>query len=211
MNRIILIVGLFMMYCSAEAQITFGMKAGVSSLELADRDMLINAGEQKKLTLTLQEASYGYHFGVFTRVKLFGIFLEPSFIFNSSELSYNISEEIFDTGVINTIKTEKYQNLDIPLMFGIKAGFINLHAGPVAHLHLNSVSELTELDGYKQKFKDATYGYQIGFGVELAKLGFEVNYEGNLSNFGNHINIGDESYSFDDKPSRLIGTVFYKF
>ncbi|MBP7644615.1 MAG: hypothetical protein KA767_14840, partial [Saprospiraceae bacterium] len=112
---------------------------------------------------------------------------------------------------VSKFVNETYNSVDLPVMIGLKAGIIRLYAGPVAHLHINSKSDLIDFDGYEQRFKSATYGYQAGFGFDLWKLRFDVAYEGNLSNFGDHITIGGESFSFNDSAARLLGTVSYKF
>jgi hypothetical protein len=40
--------------------------------------------------------------------------------------------------------------------------------------------------------------------MAIFNLDLSLEYEGNFSEFGNHINIGGQQFSFDDTPSRLI-------
>lgn len=202
---LLLIVG-----ANVQGQIEFGVKAGLSSTELTTKDLLAS-GKDKTLKVTLQDAKYGYHFGLYTRVKLLNMYLEPALLFNSSQVDYSIQEGVFDTGVVETLKSERYQRIDVPVLFGIKTGFVKIQAGPVAHIQLNNTSELTNVKGYKQKIKDAKYGYQVGIGLEVYKIGVELNYEGNFSGYADSIVIDGDPYRFDKSPSRLVASVLYKF
>jgi len=198
------------------SQFEIGLKAGVSSPELSPESILIpnsiiigNGGNTSEISIA--DAKYGYHLGLYTRISIANIFIEPSFLFNSASVDYNLEEQIFDTGVISTIANETYNNLDIPLMVGIKLGFFRLQGGPVAHIFLDSASDLTNFSGYRQKFKDATYGVQGGIGVDFWKIRLDLNYETQLSEFGGEIIIDGETYQFDQRPSRLIASVGYRF
>lgn len=192
------------------SQFEMGIKAGVSSTDLSPESLLINNGESTT-KLTIAQANYGYHFGLYTRLKIANIFIEPSFLFNSSSVDYNLEEHVFDTGIINSIKSETFNNLDIPLMVGMKIGFFRIQGGPVAHIFINSASELTAINGYSQKFKDATYGIQGGIGLDILKIRLDLNYETNLSNFGGDIDINGTPYQFDQRPTRLVASLGIRF
>jgi hypothetical protein len=204
-------LGLLMMVSTLSyAQFELGIKTGISSTDLTPKSILINNGGND-LTLTIEEANYGFHLGLYTRVTIANIFIEPAFLLNSTSVDYKLTEEIFDSGVLTSIRTETYNNLDIPLMVGIKLGPFRVQGGPVAHIFLNSSSELTEISGYAQKFKDASYGLQGGIGLDILKVRLDLNYETNLSLFGDHINIDGQSYDFDQRPGRLVASVGIKF
>ena len=204
-------LGLLMMLSTLSySQFELGIKTGISSTDLSPKSILINNGGND-MTLTIQEANYGFHLGLYTRVTIANIFIEPSFLLNSTSVDYNLTEEIFDSGIISSIRSETYNNLDIPLMVGIKVGPFRLQGGPVAHIFLNSSSDLTTISGYAQKFKDASYGIQGGIGLDILKVRLDFNYETNLSQFGDHINIDGQPYDFDQRPGRLVASVGIKF
>ncbi len=192
------------------SQFEFGIKTGISSTELSPKSILLNT-DDNDMTLSIRNANYGFHFGLYTRVSIANIFIEPSFLFNSSSVDYDLSEEIFDTGIISSIRSESYNNLDIPLMVGIKIGPVRLQGGPVAHIFLNSASDLTAISGYVQNFRDASYGLQGGIGFDILRMRLDFNYETNLSLFGDHINIDGQAYDFDQRPGRLIASIGVKF
>ena len=206
-----IILGLLMMLSTLSySQFELGIKTGISSTDLSPKSIVINNGGND-MTLSIKEANYGFHLGLYTRVTIANIFIEPSFLFNSSSVDYNLSEEIFDTGIISSIRSESYNNLDIPLMVGIKVGPLRLQGGPVAHIFLNSSSDLAALSGYAQKFKDASYGIQGGIGLDILKVRLDFNYETNLSLFGDHINVDGQPYDFDQRPGRIVASVGVKF
>ena len=87
---------------------------------------------------------------------------------------------------------------------GIDLALIDLYAGPVAHIHLDNTSDLFNLDEFDDRFDTAQYGFRIGVGGHLGKINVGLEYEGNFSQFGDHITIAGEEFSFDSRPSRLI-------
>lgn len=207
--RIILILSIALFTKISNAQIEFGIKGGLNSIDLVSDGIKVN-NDGKIIDIDFNNSEYGHHLGLYTRIKLLGIYIEPSAIFNSNKVNYSITDYSED-GPVTEIFSEKYYKLDFPLMVGIKAGLLRLYGGPVAHLHLASTSELFNIKDYNQKFKDASYGYQAGFGFDIWKLRLDLSYEGNLSAFGDHISIGGNQYSFGQSASRVIGSVGYKF
>lgn len=211
MRRLLLSMTLILSASHVFGQIEFGLKAGVSTLDLTDSELSITTPSAEALKLSIADANYGFHFGLYSRIKLLNIYIEPAVLFNSSQINYTLQEGIFDESVVTTTKTEKFEKLDIPVLVGIKMGFLRLQAGPVARLHINSISDLTDIDGYSQRFKSATYGFQLGAGLDILNVRLDVNYEGNLSKVGDHIVIDGESYTFGESPSRLVASIGYRF
>lgn len=191
-------------------QFEMGMKMGLSTTELTPKSILFNNGEND-MSLSIRDANYGFHFGLYTRVSFANLFIEPSFLLNSSSVDYDLTEEIFDTGIISNIRSESYHNLDIPLMIGMKIGPVRLQGGPVAHIFLNSASDLIAINGYVQNFKNASYGLQGGLGLDIMKFRFDFNYETNVSLFGDHITIAGDAYDFDQRPGRFVASLGYRF
>lgn len=206
------ILGILLAICSitiGQAQIEFGVKAGLSSYDLANEGIFVSTGNQD-IKWNIADAGYGHHFGIYTRLSALGLFLEPSLLFNSNKVSYEIST-YSEAGVFNTIKNEKYNTMDIPVIAGFKVGVLRFQGGVVGHIFINSISDVVDIKGYEQRFKGATYGWQAGTGVDLWKLRLDLMFEGNFDNFGDHITIGGHNYAFADTPSRLMLTLGYKF
>ncbi|MCB0647043.1 MAG: outer membrane beta-barrel protein [Saprospiraceae bacterium] len=209
MKRIVLVVLLASWSFIAFSQIEFGVKAGLSSMDLVSDGIQFQQGD-RLFDLKFNSSNYGHHFGVYSRFRILMVYVEPALMLNSNKVTYAL-DEYSGTQAISRFVNETYNNLDIPVMLGLKAGIIRLYAGPVAHLHISSKSDLVDIDGYEQKFKSATYGYQAGFGFDIWKLRFDVAYEGNLNKFGDHISIAGQDFAFNDSAARILGTVSYKF
>lgn len=209
MKRLIFAAFTILIYTSSYSQIEFGIKAGLSSYDLAKDGLIIKNGTQN-LEWNIKNAGYGHHFGIYTRLTVLGVFLEPALLFNSNTVNFDI-KRYGETGVFNTIRSEKYNHMDIPVIAGIKLGVLRFQGGVVGHLFINSVSDVVDIKGYEQRFKSATYGWQAGTGLDIWKLRLDLMFEGNFDNFGDHITIGGNNYAFASTPSRLMLTMGYKF
>ena len=194
---------------SGYSQFEIGVKAGVSSINLASDGIIFRDGNND-YKLNFINAEYGVHFGIYSRISFLGLYVEPAVLFNSNTVNFAL-EELSEDGPLNALKSETYRNIDIPLLIGAKLGFLRLQAGPVAHFYLDSTSELYSISGYKHNFKSATYSGQIGLGLDVWRFRLDMLYETNLSNFGEHIEIDGEQFAFDDRVDRLVMTLGVRF
>ena len=166
----------------AHAQLfSFGLKGGLNTQVNKPQDIILGSGDTS-LNFGINKSNFGTQFGAYFRFGK-GIFIQPEILFNSNRVDYKIGE----SSVGEVIKNEKYQYLDIPVLVGFKLGPVRLQGGPVGHYFLNSTSELTDFDGYKARFKQMTWGWQTGLNVGAGRFSFDLRYEGNFSNQGNHI------------------------
>ena len=190
--------------CSANAQngdAEFGLKIGLQRHNIAPLETISLDNSVDLVDMSIGDIDYGFHAGIYGRFKLLRLIWEPALLLNSQGITYLVTQK---NDEVTEVK-EYYQDLDIPLNIGFKIlNTIKLHAGPVAHIHLNSTSELFDRQGYEQKFKNATFGYQAGLGLDFRKLRLSLNYEGNFAHYGDHINFDGQSYTFSESPSRLI-------
>ncbi len=203
---VIPIVLLFSLFAEAQHQmIRYGLRAGLSSSNL-DNDVFQKNG----VSLAIKEASYGYHFGLFARAHLGKhVYLQPEAVFNSNSVNFTVDD--LQQGLMNTVLKEKYQNLDIPLMLGLKLGPLRLEAGPTGHVYIASKTELDQIGGYERRFNNFTLGYQVGGGLDIWKILVDLRYEGNFTRFGDHMRIAGEEVKFSDKLSRWLLTIGFSF
>lgn len=193
------------------AQFKWGIKAGVSTSDLKSSDLIIvDPTVQDSFRLGIDKANIGFHFGVLTQIK-FGVFIiQPECLFNSSSIDYNLSH--INSTIVSSVLNETYKDLDIPILFGFSAGPVRLIAGPVGHIHLNSTSSLTDWNGYKQDFKDITYGWQAGVGIDFFRtVLLDIRYEGNFTKHGDHITFLGNKYPFSKTPARLLASIAVVF
>lgn len=192
----------------AQAQVKFGVRAGISTADISPSELNITRqGQFQDFKLAVKEANYGTHFGLFTQIQMGKFFIQPEVIFNSNSVDFQASE--LDN--VNQIFREKYQYLDIPFMMGLKYGPLRLQGGPVGHLFVNSKSDLFRIDEYDQNFDDFTIGWQAGIGLDIWKFVLDFKYEGRFNNFGDHIEFAGQQFEFDEKPGRMVLTLGYAF
>jgi hypothetical protein len=211
MHRKMMILMMFSFWSvSSFAQFEFGFKAGLSSMDLVTNPIMTPENNGMHYELIFNEASYGHHFGVYTRLEFLGMYLEPSVLFNSFKTDYTLNS-YSEIGVTRNVFTESYRQINVPVMFGMRSGFFRMYLGPVMNYHLGSSSQLFTNEGIQRAFKESTYGYMAGIGLDIWKLRVDVSYMGNLSSFGDEFIIGGQSYSFSDRASRIMATVGYRF
>ena len=210
-KSIILFTALLLFSIQLSAQVKVGLRAGISTDQLETEEILItDFDELQDLGIAIGDASYGVHAGFFIQGKIGRFIIQPEVLFNSNSIDYLVTD--FEDGqIVENIKTESYQNVDIPIMLGLKFGPLRLQGGPVGHFFLNSTSELFDISGYDQKFDEFTWGYQGGIGLDIWKLMFDVKYEGNFDNLGSHFSIKDQDFEFSQTPARIVFSVGYKF
>jgi hypothetical protein len=198
-----LFVCLFFLGYIAQAQVSLGLKGGVS-FPANKAETIVMAPDGNALEVAVDKTPMGLHFGGYVRAGG-RFFVQPEVLFNSSRVDYRIRE----ANAQEVILTERYNNLDIPVMAGLSAGPFRLTLGPVAHYHLNSRSELTDIDGYEARFKQLTWGWQGGIGLGMGKVSIDARYEGNFSKQANHLTFFGEEYSFSNTPSRFLVSLNY--
>ena len=180
-------------YMTANAQFELALKGGIHSVSLSN-DIVTNGNSD----LSFKDSKFGYHFGLHPRIAILGIFVEPGITFNSSSVDYLLNDDI-----ASNIVNETYKDIGIPVMAGFGSGFISVFGGPVLHYQIDKFKDIWSTD----KLDTATMGYQAGLGLKLWKLRGEVRYEGNLSSFGNSLDIADHEVSFGKRASRVMFTV----
>ena len=183
-------------------QIKLGIRAGISSSNVKVDDIVRTGSDEYKLKSG--DPMVGFHFGLMSRIQLFNVYVQPELLFTSSGGNVKVTD-------INgtTIKEQKYNKLDIPVLAGLKFGPARIEVGPVASVLLSSKSDLIT-DG-KATMKNATIGYQAGVGLDISRLAIDLKYEGNLSKLGDGVKIGSEEYNFDTRNSQIILSLGFFF
>lgn len=193
------------MYSNAQNDIV--ITGGMHTVDVTAENLNFNSDS---FSLKFENASYGFHFGGGLRISFGGFYLQPELIFNSNKANFKFTD-FKASSAYDSIRTEKYQYLDIPLILGIKFSILRLLAGPVAHFFLNNTSELTDIGGYSDKFKTATFGYQAGIGFDYKFLSIDIRHEGNFSKYGDHIQFFGTKLKNSNSASRLMASLSIRF
>lgn len=203
MKKILFLLALSMLTTLAFSQVKFGVRGGFSTANVDGDEIDFPAGGMDSLALGIGDLTGGYHFGFFLQARMKKFFIQPEVVFNSNKADFRL-RDISESGGRNDVLTERYNYLDIPVMVGLKLGALRLQAGPVGHVYLDSKSDLLRFDEYSQTFETISYGYQAGFGLDIWNIVLDIKYEGNFSDFDEHIRFNGEKINLSDTPSRWI-------
>jgi hypothetical protein len=189
----------------ANAQLfKFGVKAGISSsrVKFSQVDLGNNHVAKEGGAIT------GMHFGLVSRVQLLGFFVQPELYFSSTGGDIKIVDQ---STSIEAVKTQKFNKIDIPVLVGWKFGPARIGFGPVASIVISDKAVLEDYTGEKEQFNKATFGYQVGVGLDIWKFGFDLRYEGNLSKLGDGVKVLGQERSFDSRNPQLLASIAYYF
>ena len=186
------------------SQIKFGIKAGATSATTPTYD--ISSGDNN--IEALKDATWGFHAGLFMRATLLGIYIQPEVLFASNTYDYNVTES-----GITDVKSQKFSNLEIPVMVGLKIGPIRINAGPAARIPIGSPKALIDDPDFENLYKGATFGYEAGLGIDLfKKLTLDARYGGSLSKkLGDSVSIGGQDLQLDSRQNTFrlsLGLIF---
>lgn len=216
MKRIFLIALLIIPFTMvSNAQIKFGIKAGITSTSIKADDVytIDDASDIEQLKIKGKNAKIGFQGGLMSRITIIKLYVQPELLFTSTSGEVEITEVSESTGAaVSTIKEQKFNQIDIPIMVGYKIGPARIQGGPIATIVLNSTSALKDYNNYEEEFNGATWGYQVGLGLDLGKkITIDAKYEGNLSKLGDGIKVAGETRNFDSRNSQFVVTLGYFF
>jgi Outer membrane protein beta-barrel domain len=204
MKKLITIILVVLISIPAFSQLKFGIKAGVSTSSLSMGTVkTLTSGTTSYTVDALTTAKYGFNGGVFMRLTIFGLYIQPELLLDTRTNEYTVKN--VQTSVSSIVK-QNFNKLDIPVMLGIKFGPLRLNAGPSASLLINSPKDLIDSPDFKGMYSKMTVGYQAGLGVDLLKtLTFDIRYEGSLKKYQNRIkNLAGTSVNLDDRANAFV-------
>lgn len=190
MKKISLILLVVMISYPAYSQIKFGVKAGVESTTVPTYDISTGANN----ITAVKDASWGFHGGVFMRLKLLALYIQPEVVLASNSFDYTVQ-----TASVNEVKSQKFNRLSIPLLVGVKLGPLRINAGPAASVQIGTPKALIDDPDFDQMYKGAVWGYQAGIGIDLLKkLTIDARYAGSLGEkFGDSVPIRGQNFQLD--------------
>lgn len=212
MKKLLTIVVIAIISVPAFSQLKFGLKAGVSTTSLSMPTLKnVTSGSTTYSVDALTSAKYGFHGGVFMRLTVFGIFVQPELLFSTRSNEYTVKNVTANTP--SEVVKQNFNKLDIPVMVGFKLGPLRLNAGPAASLLINTPKELINNTDFKNTYNRMTIGYQAGVGLDILKtLTFDVRYEGSLKKYQNQIeNLTGTKFNLDDRANAFLFSVGLMF
>lgn len=211
MKKLFAVVIVALVSLQAFSQVKFGLKAGASTTSLSMPTIkTITSGTTSFTVDALSEAKYGFHAGVFVRLTLFAIYVQPEILFTTRTNEYTVKN--VQTSAETVVK-QNFNKLDIPVMVGLKLGPLRLNAGPVASFLINSPIDLIDHTDFENRYSKMTVGYQAGLGIDFLNfLTFDLRYEGSLKKYQNQIeNLAGTKFNLDDRPNAFLLSVGVMF
>ena len=223
-KALVLLALVFAFAWNAEAQLKYGIRAGVSSsqLKLSDAFDIATADDvTQELELEAKNAKVGFHFGGFAQVSFAGLFVQPELLISSTGGEVEVAGLLDDNGeVYSTIKRQSFTRLDVPVMVGMKFGPARIGLAPVASFTVHSKDEVKDIleDAYQEangtegaveeRLKTAAWSLQIGAGLDiLNKVVLDVKYEFGLSMLGEGVTIDGNDFNFSQKANQFVFSI----
>ena len=211
---VVLLFFSFLLISQSNAQLQYGIKAGITSTSIKVNDVIKDANNVDALKVEGQNAAIGFQGGFFGRITIANIFVQPELLFTSASADVKVTNLTLATtdDAYQVIKKQQFNKIDIPIMVGMKFGPARIEAGPIASIVVSNKSALADYGSYEEKFNGATWGYQVGVGLDVFnKIILDAKYEGSLSKLGKSVEIGGQTRSLDSRPSQFVlgvGVVF---
>lgn len=201
-RKFLTILVFFTFLLTANAQLDFGLKAGVNYDFSGDiNDLGTNIQSSADDVRHGADSKMGYHAGVWLKAEFLNIFIRPELIYTQIEKEYSIL-------TTETVKTEK---IDIPVVIGTKVlGPVYLFGGPSFQYIMDNDFSVTNSE---ISTKDFTVGLNLGAGVELGNFGLEVRWEKGLTQDDKaeiQTNLGTGNFEIDNRPNQLIFSLNFK-
>ena len=205
MKKFIVIALALVLAAPLFSQVKFGLKAGAST-DFTFTNQTFEGTNVEVILQNAKNAEWGFQGGVFMRATFSGFYIQPELLLATATNS--VTYEDVEAGGAPVIYNQKFNKLNIPVLLGVKVGPLRLNAGPAASVMITDPKEIIEGATYKR----ATFGYQAGLGFDLFKrLTFDLRYEGNLNQFGDQIEIANQTFTLDDRTGALlvqVGLIF---
>lgn len=196
----------FTLFCaSANARlplIDFGIKGGVTTQNVdfkrghLDADYIFSTSNKT-----------GWHVGIQTRVNLMMFHIQPEILYSHTAYNMKLAPSASSTDLSST--KVKMNNIDVPVLFGVKMLMFRFQAGPVFSL-------MTEDKVSGGKFlqevtiKKPTVSYALGFGADLSRFTADVRYNGYFSRADQTFLVG-KGYELKSRISSWTFSLGYMF
>ena len=186
-------------------KIDWGAKAGLNYNFGGDlSEAPASIGESFEDVITGADSKAGYHFGLWTKIDILGLYIRPELVYTQLNNTYGANGE--NNRNEADFKTKK---LDIPFLIGAKvAGPLHIFAGPSFQYIIDSDFDVNDIDNLETN--DFSVGLQIGAGLELGKLGLDVRWEKGFSNDANGRFLNTD-FNVDNRPNQIIFGLSYRF
>lgn len=166
---------------SAQPIIDVGVKAGINTSKVS---------EYKDFS---SESVLKSHFGAFARLGYGRFYVQP-------EVYYSAKGADFKSGIEQTISKFDFNNVDVPILLGVKVlkgGIANVRVmgGPVLSF-ITSKKIRGDVRFTKDYFNDHYFGFQYGLGADIWKFFIDARFEHSTGNLYKHPDFSSKNRTF---------------
>lgn len=183
---------------AAQAQtFTFGIKGGASTSNISIEEVRNDPWQYRE-----PEKITGYHAGIFSRLQVLGVFVQPEALLASSGGRIRA----IGTTVGSPERTDEFRftRLDVPILIGYNFfNFLRVQAGPVASMMLSARQDGNNIDDY---LNETDWGLQGGVGLDILRFTLDLRYERINRNYTNQL----QGNSFKMENEQYLLSVGYK-
>lgn len=206
MKKSILTITLMAVVLSTFAQFNLGIKGGINSSKITTDNFSATGYSYSDFK---SDAKSGYNLGAFARIGK-RIYLQP-------ELLYCVRKGESTSGTAN--QSLNLKTIQVPVLLGLKLidlklASIRAFTGPA--MSFVSKSSSITYDGvtaglYDTKnYKNNIWDWQLGAGVDVLMLTFDIRYEWGLTNVSD-VNTNVSNIGFNNKGNVLTFSLGWKF
>jgi hypothetical protein len=188
---------------NAGSQIRLGLRGGISTAYFNARDIVV---PNEYRIETIDNANIGFHGGFMAQVSFFGVFLQPELLLSTVGNEVRVSD-LRENGAVEQIREQRFTKLDFPILAGMRFGPARLGIGPVGTIMLYTDSELEDHPQIQERYRNATFGYQVGAGLDFSVFALDLKYEGNLTRLGSSMVVAGQERDFDARSRQVILSV----
>lgn len=207
----------------AQPQLTLGVKFGLNSTKITT-DNFFQGAQSYTFSDLNEDTKNGYALGAFARIGWGKMYLQPELLYSlkKGQTTLNPLEAVAGLDPDQAITQQvDVKSIEVPILLGMKLidfkiGSIRAFTGPAMNVILDGSSISLKQDGLKlpeelydpKNFKDNSWDWQLGAGVDIATFTFDVRYSWGLSNIsdGKASTIG-----FENKGNMLRLSLGFKF
>lgn len=217
----ILLITSLMISFSAFSQIKFGLTAGTLLTSTNISTSTFDFGQHYSVQSSSDKI--GFQGGIMAQILKGDLFFQPEVLLSATSSKI----QIFDgtKHETNFYLYQKYTTLSIPVIVGYKIGMFRVGGGPSASFVLSNkpsdpftFSDPNLPANIKFNYHTVTLDYQLGIGLDVWKLAFDLKYQGNITKFGNGMTITEtegsttskSNFTFDTRVNQwILGIGFY--
>lgn len=191
---------LFVLLSTQAQELKFGVKAGLNFNAKEGLLETINAASQVETYKASNQT--GFHAGVFARVGLGGLFVQPELLYTRFKTEYNANNTNFD--LVSS-------RIDLPVNLGKKfLGIARVQAGPVFSYYLDEGIDLNNISELEQD--NFSVGMQLGGGIDLSeKISIDARYEFGFNDLTTRFIQSSTAFNVDERPNLLRISLGYSF